>query len=88
MHFNSIGHNALHLKVTPIELMVEGDRLNRRAREAYWQTKLGSIFPNGLNNFPTHHNHLFKNLLNKQPHQCHTNVITVTVITEIVGNYG
>jgi len=63
IHFNSIGHIAYIWKLLYIKLLGEGDRLHRRAREAYWQTKLGTIFSNGLNNFPTLYNHLFINLL-------------------------
>jgi len=62
IHFNSIGHNLSHLKVTPIELLNSDSVPWRRAREAYWQLTLGTIFPLALNNFPIHLEHSFKTL--------------------------
>jgi hypothetical protein len=61
IHFNSIGHNINNLTVTPVEI-VQSDKINdRRAREYYWQLKLGTIFPKGLNAFPVEHRNAFEN---------------------------
>jgi len=49
-----------HLKVTPIELLNSDSVPWRRAREAYWQLTLGTLFPMGLNNFPIHLEPSFK----------------------------
>jgi hypothetical protein len=61
IHFNSIGHNINNFSVTPIEI-VQSDKINdRRAREYYWQLKLGTIFPKGLNGFPVEQRNVFEN---------------------------
>jgi hypothetical protein len=61
IHFNSIGHNIHNFTVTPIEI-VQSDKINdRRTREYYWQLKLGTIFPKGLNGFPVEQRNVFEN---------------------------
>ena len=52
IHFNSPHHNINHLSVTPIEILTTNSIFNRRSREYYWQLRLGTIFPKGLNNYP------------------------------------
>jgi hypothetical protein len=62
IHFNSPNHNLSHLTVMPIEKIKSNNMSERRAREFYWQLKLGTIFPRGLNNFPVKIRNRFKNL--------------------------
>jgi hypothetical protein len=63
IHFNSINHNASHLLVIPIEKLDTSSNINnRRTREYFWQLKLNTIFPKGLNNFPVDERTLFENL--------------------------
>jgi len=52
IHFNSPHHTMDHLSVTIIEVCNNNSIFNRRSREYYWQLRLGTIFPKGLNNFP------------------------------------
>jgi hypothetical protein len=52
IHFNSVGHTSENLSVVPIEQLKTNNFLHRRAREYYWQLRLGTIYPRGLNNFP------------------------------------
>lgn len=52
LHFNSPNHNINHLSVTAIEVFTTNSIFNRRSREYYWQLRLGTIFPKGLNNYP------------------------------------
>ncbi len=52
MHFNSLHHTINHLSVIPIEVFTTNNIFNRRSREYYWQLRLGTIFPKGLNNYP------------------------------------
>jgi hypothetical protein len=67
IHFNSIGHNISHLLITPIELINSNNVPQRKARESFWQLTLGTLFPQGLNNFPIHLEKLFLNLLINSP---------------------
>ena len=61
IHFNSIGHDINNFTVTPIEI-VQSNKINdRRAREYYWQLKLDTIFPKGLNAFPVEQRNVFEN---------------------------
>jgi len=62
IHFNSIGHNISHLKVTPIEIISSNSVPWRRAWEVFWQLSLDTLFPLGLNKFPVHIEHWFHNL--------------------------
>jgi hypothetical protein len=62
IHFNSIGHDITHLRVTPIETLAIDSKSFRLSREAYWQLVLGTIFPKGLNKFPVQQRELFTNL--------------------------
>ena len=52
IHYNSLNHTINHLSVTPIEILTTNNIFNRRSREYYWQLRLGTIFPKGLNNYP------------------------------------
>lgn len=52
IHFNSPNHTIDHLSVTPIESFTTNSIFHRRTREYYWQLRLGTIFPKGLNNYP------------------------------------
>jgi len=51
IHFNTYGHSIVHFKITAIEKMINQNKSNemRRKREAFWQTKLDTLHPNGLN---------------------------------------
>ena len=62
IHFNSKNHNASHLKIMPIEKLQTTSISDRRAREFFWQLRLGTGFPKGLNNFPVENRLLFLNL--------------------------
>jgi hypothetical protein len=62
IHFNSNNHNISDLIIMPIEKLQTNSINDRRSREYYWQLTLGTIFPQGLNNFPTENRQLFKNL--------------------------
>ena len=53
IHFNSPNHTIDHLSVTPIEVLTTNNSFHRRTREYYWQIRLGTIYPKGLNNYPT-----------------------------------
>jgi hypothetical protein len=54
LHFNLPEHTPLDLTVTPIELIKEFDPRKshslRLKREHYWQQKLGTTYPIGINN--------------------------------------
>jgi hypothetical protein len=52
IHFNSPNHSIDQLSVTPIEVLTNNSIFHRRTREYYWQLRLGTIFPKGLNNYP------------------------------------
>ena len=52
IHFNSTAHCINDFSVIPIEICCKADKSTRLKREYYWQLKLGTIFPKGLNNFP------------------------------------
>ena len=52
LHFNSLNHTINHLSVIPIEVLTNNSIFNRRSREYYWQLRLGTIYPKGLNNYP------------------------------------
>ena len=53
-HFNEPDHNFNDLTAVAIEKIANAPNalLRRRQREKFWQLKLGTIFPNGLNNNP------------------------------------
>lgn len=53
LHFNSPGHKTTDVIFTPVELMTTDNTNARRQREKFWCERLGSYFPNGLNNLPT-----------------------------------
>ena len=52
IHFNSTDHSILDFSFTPIEQLTTDNVNNRRTRESFWQFKLGTVFPKGLNSFP------------------------------------
>ena len=54
IHFNSHSHSLKHFTAIPIEVFGSDtvDKIHGLGREYYWQLRLGTIFPNGLNNFP------------------------------------
>ena len=54
IHFNKPGHSAKDLKITIIESLdaINGGIKLRRRKETEWQMKLGTIYPQGLNNMP------------------------------------
>jgi hypothetical protein len=56
IHFNSINHSISDFSFTPIELLPTDNVNIRRTRESFWQFKLGTIFPKGLNAFPITNN--------------------------------
>ena len=56
IHFNSPNHNLTHLRIIPIELLPSLSITQRRSREQYWQLKIGTLFPQGLNAFPVEAN--------------------------------
>lgn len=60
IHFNSPNHNLTHLRIIPIELLPSLSITQRRSREQYWQLKIGTLFPQGLNAFPVDKRVLFK----------------------------
>lgn len=55
LHFNEPEHSFNDLTAVAIEKIENAPNalLRRRQREKFWQLKLGTIFPNGLNNNPT-----------------------------------
>ena len=55
IHFNLVGHSHLDLRATIIEQLPAGrdPPLIRKQREEFWQNKLGTKFPQGLNGMPT-----------------------------------
>lgn len=54
IHFNLTGHTFSDLKATIIEQLPTGENstLIRKQREEFWQNKLGTKFPQGLNGMP------------------------------------
>jgi len=52
LHFNSPHHTIHDLSVIPIEVLTTNNIFDRRSREYYWQLRLGTMFPKGLNNYP------------------------------------
>ena len=55
IHFNMLNHSVLDLSIMPIELIKNNNSsaATRRLREQYWQLKLNTLFPYGINNLPT-----------------------------------
>lgn len=56
VHFNQPGHSVLCLRITPIELVktnLSNPVTARHNRERYWQQKLKTLYPLGINNTPT-----------------------------------
>jgi hypothetical protein len=49
MHFNKTNHTFLDLNIIVIEILNTKTIYDRRSREFYWQLRLGTIFPKGLN---------------------------------------
>jgi hypothetical protein len=62
IHFNSKNHDISHLSIIPIEKLQSDNLTDRRSREIFWQLRLGTVFPKGLNNFPVDIRKLFENL--------------------------
>jgi GIY-YIG catalytic domain len=54
IHFNSANHSAADLRAVAIEQIRDSERTLtvRRQREQYWQNKLGTKHPQGLNELP------------------------------------
>lgn len=55
LHFNSPNHSMLDLSIVPIELIKNTTSFSdscRKNRERFWQLKLNTLFPNGINNTP------------------------------------
>jgi tripartite motif-containing protein 2/3 len=56
LHFNSNNHSYSDLEIVAIEKITESDHKNvmtiRKQREEFWQRKLGTKFPDGLNCMP------------------------------------
>jgi len=52
IHFNSLGHTSENLSATLLEKFNTNSILHRREREYYWQLRLGTIYPRGLNSYP------------------------------------
>ena len=54
LHFNSRGHSIFDIQAIAIEKIKEGPiaDISRKQREAFWQNKLGTKFPQGLNGMP------------------------------------
>ena len=59
LHFNTPGHSYLNMRVVPIELI--NNKTNptnaRKIREKYWQYRLKTLHPIGLNNLNEEHNY-------------------------------
>jgi hypothetical protein len=55
IHFNTPGHALGDLKALAIEKITETDDplRKRKLQEALWQKKLGTVYPHGLNGYPT-----------------------------------
>ena len=58
VHFNEPGHSFLNMKITPIELIhnTSDPTKIRKIREKFWQIKLKTEYPTGLNNLPVNNN--------------------------------
>lgn len=52
IHFSSVGHKQTDMLILPIELLKTNNSRERKEREFFWQLKIGSIFPAGLNGYP------------------------------------
>jgi len=61
IHFNSNDHSIENLSVNIIETFNTNNLMHRRTREYYWQLRLGTIYPKGLNNFPVTNKELVVN---------------------------
>ena len=52
-------NHAIHdLSVIPIETLHTDNLFHRRQREYYWQLRLGTIYPKGLNGYPVNNKEL------------------------------
>ena len=49
VHFNEIGHSMLDFSVTAIEKLTDNTPLARKQREEFWQRRLYTKFPHGIN---------------------------------------
>lgn len=49
-HFNEILHEYKHLKVTPLEIIIDPNE--RKDKEGYWIKTLNTRYPQGLNYYP------------------------------------
>src|SRR5271165_4727247 len=61
IHFNANNHSFKNLRIIPIEQLTIKNNNFRKSRELYWQLKLNTVFPNGLNGYPIDNPH-FKNV--------------------------
>lgn len=52
VHFNTLHHTMRDISITPIEILETDSIEHRKNREYYWQNKLGTIYPRGLNGLP------------------------------------
>ena len=53
IHFSQAGHSTLDMKIQPIEKVAPSSnpKVKRLERELFWQRKLQTIHPSGLNNY-------------------------------------
>ena len=58
IHFNTKNHTLKHFTITPIEQIIDDGKIQRLNREYYWQLRLGTVFPKGLNNYPVNYDNL------------------------------
>lgn len=52
IHFNLPGHSILNIKINPIEIVKSNNKATRLTREKFWQEKLETCYPSGINNLP------------------------------------
>ena len=82
IHFNSLNHSINDLRIIPIENLTDENKSGRLSREAYYQLILGTIFPQGLNQFPVQDRELYKNLNITTPSDL-TNFVNLTELQNI-----
>lgn len=62
IHFNSLNHNMQDLTIIPLEYLKTDAKNVRLGREVFYQLLLHTVFPEGLNCFPTRKSNIYKDI--------------------------
>ena len=52
VHFNLPGHSIRDLKIVVVEHLTADSKTERKGKERFWMSKLGTKFPLGINYTP------------------------------------